>query len=62
MDSGGPFMKLLELVVGLVVIGIVLSTLASALSQVMPLIVIVAAGIGLIWLVVWLIKRRRDRW
>ena len=63
MDSGGGwFAKLIQLVVGIVIAGMVLSVLESVLCRFMPIIVITALIAGVMWVIVWLIRQRNDRW
>ncbi len=62
VGNGSLFNKLIELVIGLLVVGMVLSALQSALCQLMPLIVIALAVTGVIWLVVAIVRNRRNRW
>ncbi|MDR3106779.1 MAG: hypothetical protein LBU05_01070 [Bifidobacteriaceae bacterium] len=61
-DGSGWFAKLTRLVVGLIVIGMVLSALQAALCQVMPTVVAVGLVVGAVWLVWRIVQARRNRW
>jgi hypothetical protein len=61
-DGGGWFGKLMQVVIGLVVVGMVLTALQAALIQLMPYIVIVAAVAGIGWLVWRIVRSRHDHW
>ena len=62
MDSGSWFDKLIQFVVGLIIVGVILSALQAALCEYMPLILLAAVVVGVAWLIVWIIRGQRDRW
>ena len=61
-EGGSPLMKLLELIIGLVIVGMVLSALQAALCQLMPVIVATLVAVGGVWLVATIVRYRRSRW
>jgi hypothetical protein len=62
-DGGGSwFGKLMQLVIGVVIVSMLLGALQSALYQVMPSLVVLAVLIGAGWLVWRIVHSRRDRW
>ena len=61
-EGGGWFGKLMQLLIGLIVIGMVLSALEAALRQVMPAVLTAGLLVGTIWLVWRIVQSRRSRW
>ncbi|MDR1238439.1 MAG: folate/biopterin family MFS transporter [Propionibacteriaceae bacterium] len=62
VPDGGWFGKLMQLLIGLVIIGMVLAALQAALCQVMPYIVVAGLLGGVGWLVWRIVRSHRDRW
>jgi predicted lipid-binding transport protein (Tim44 family) len=62
-DGGGGMLgKLAQLVIGLIVVGMVLSALQAALRQLVPYIVIAALVAGVGWIIWRIVHSRRDHW
>jgi len=61
-DGGGFLGRIVQVLIGLVLLGVVLSALQQALARVLPGILVTGAIVAAVWLVISWVRRRSDQW